>query len=221
MYVFAIIVVVLLLSYLLYKWWSCNYDLKRAIQHKENLKKEIQEHERTIEKLEKESQKFKVVESVLSRLSNTHKNYLIKTKYGETVVISQDDENPQDWQLFLNGLFESQRIHYQSKLQTSAREVSHMIDLLEKVDVRDIDKNTAVCISDISTYIEYRQRGYAQALLMLLVEVSKKQNLKTVLGWLAPCDKEGHAVSIQFFRSLGFEVYKINNDEGVIVKHLM
>lgn len=210
-----------MLRFLLYPFfkWIYKPDFKRLQECVEVCVKRRGEQDVKIEELLKNNKKYACIESALSRLSDKYQwNYLSKTKHGEVVVISHDRDNLQNFELFLTKISDNPNGTSQVHLETHYWEAEQMIKHLHKVGVDDVSSESMIALCDIMN--RERGKGYAQALLSFFVKIASERNLKTIVGWLSPVDKEEHNNLQRFYQSLGFEVYMINNEEGVVIKRL-
>ncbi len=213
-----------LLRWLLYPLskWVCKSDFARNQGTIDVLFSENEKQRKKMEELTVVNEKYKSYENTLVEISSSYeRNYLELTKNNEPVIISYRESNLEDIEIRLMKICDNHSATRQCHISTHYREKTKILPLLKKAGVADSDLHPMICICDIISEREEKQKGYARTLLSFLIKLANEQHeYKSLVGWLSYEDRTRHHWLKKFYESLGFEVYLFDNEEGVICKRL-
>lgn len=169
--------------------------------------------------LKKQLEKYENFENNIKEIVGRNEiNYLEVTDKEEIVIISHHNQDLRDCVIFLNNLHTRYSFGC-CHLNSSPREAPHLLSLLNKAGINNIDSRKMLSIGDIQC--KDKNHGYGTALLSYCCKIAKRQNLKYVVGELAYADRENHPKLECFYRNIGFEVYLFPEEsKGVIIKYL-
>ena len=160
-------------------------------------------------------------------LSKYTYNTPIITDKRELVIISYGEGDLKNTYLYLNNLKYS---HYSREVftedtfvSTCSGDVSRVSRLLAEVGCTHIP-SSVVCICDTITKKNECRKGYASAILGFLADVSKKQNISAIIGYVSEVDyNESDHLRI-FYEKNGFKVYNYTGTEHrvkqVIIRYI-
>lgn len=147
-------------------------------------------------------------------------NILSYTPYGETVVISYSNLNMFTSDIVLSHLRSKKGLRC-CKMSTSMRENQTVKPLLENAGVQIPETLLMTTISNICCSSEYRGNGYATTLLSFTLQEARRQNIKSLAGWLCSGDSEHHIELKKLYERLDFDVYLFPDiSQGVIIQCL-
>jgi predicted acetyltransferase len=204
-----------LLLHPLFKWvYKYDFDYSESLINRLSLKNK--ERIQEMEKLSVENKKYVSAEKTIAYVSSCYKwNYIEHTKHNEPVVISFQENNLQNNQIYLTKILDNKEGNFQCQIKTHPWEEGHMLSLLQKAKFTHTDLHPMICICDVIS--KERKKGYAKTLLSCFIKLALEQKYKSVVGWLSYTEKEDHLWLKKFYESLGFSVYLLDNEEGVIV----
>lgn len=209
-----------LLLHPLFKW-VYKYDF----EHLENtikIHRDVRSrNDEEIQSLKSKLDGFRYWEKNMKAVIKNYKwNSLALTAKDEVVVISSNGDDMHSIDIVLTNLRSRYGIRCCS-LGTVTRENGHILSLLKKVGVNDIDSSNMVTISDIQC--SEKNNGYGSALLSYFIERAREQQIEIVAGWLSSVypDGEHHEEQERFYKRLQFDVYFLpDSNEGVIIRKI-
>ncbi len=207
-----------LLLHPLFKW-VYKYDF----EHLENtikIHKDVRaRNDEEIESLKSKLDGFRYWKKNMKAVIKEYKwNSLALTSKGEIVVISGNGDDMRSIDIILTNLRSRYGVHC-CRLGSVTGENGHILSLLRKVGVNDIDSSNMVTISDIQC--SEKNNGYGSALLSYFIERAQEQQIKIIAGWLSPVDRKCHRKLKKFYERLQFEVYFLpDTNEGVIIRRI-
>lgn len=216
MYIIAAILRLLLHPFFKWVYKSEFNSYKETEVHQ---KKIISDCRDEIRMLKKQLEKYENFENNIKEIVGRNEiNYLEVTDKEEIVIISHHNPDLRDCVIFLNNLHTKYNFGC-CHLNSSPREAPHLLSLLNKAGINNIDSRNMLSIGDIQC--KDKNHGYGTALLSYCCKIAKRQNLKYVVGELAYADRENHPKLECFYRNIGFEVYLFPEEcKGVIIKYL-
>lgn len=209
-----------LLLHPLFKW-VYKYDF----EHLENtikIHRDIRaKNDEEIKNLKSKLDGFRYWEKNIKTVIKDYKwNSLALTTNDEIVVISSNGNDMRSIDIVLTNLRSRYGIQCCS-LGTVTGENGHILSLLKKVGINDINSSNMVTISDIQC--SEKNNGYGSALLSHFIERAREQQIEFVGGWLSSVypDGEHHEEHERFYKRLQFDVYFLpDKKEGVIIRKI-
>lgn len=188
--------------------WVYKYDF----EHLENtikIHRDVRaKNDEEIKKLKSKLDGFRYWEKNIKTVIKDYKgNSLALTTKDEIVVISSNgNDDMRSIDIVLTNLRSRYGIQCCS-LGTVTGENRHILSLLKKVGINDIDSSNMVTISDIQ--FSEKNNGYGSALLSHFTERAREQQIEFVGGWLSSVypDGEHHEEQERFYKRLQFDVY--------------
>lgn len=213
-----IVAIFRLLLYPCFKW-VYKSDFNSYKETEKYQKKIISDYRDEICTLKKQLEKYDNFENNIKEIVGRNKiNYLEITDKEEIVIISHNNPDLRDCVIFLNNLHTRYSFGC-CHLNSSPREAPHLLSLLNKAGIKNINSRNMLPICDIQC--KDKNHGYGTALLSYCCKIAKRQNLKYVVGELAYADRENHSKLERFYRNIGFQVYLFPEEsKGVIIKYL-
>jgi len=199
----------------LFKWvYKYDFDHYKSLISSLSLKNK--ERIQEIENLSIKNEEYISTKKTITDVSSYYKwNYIEHTKYNEPVVVSFQETDLQNNQIYLTKILDNKESNFQCHINTHSWEEGHMLSLLQKAKFTHTDLHPMICICDVIS--KERKKGYAKTLLSCFLKLALEQKYKSVVGWLSYTEKEDHHWLKKFYESLGFSVYLLDNEEGVIV----
>lgn len=207
-----------LLLHPLFKW-VYKYDF----EHLENtikIHKDVRaRNDEEIESLKSKLDGFRYWKKNMKAVIKEYKwNSLALTSKGEIVVISGNGDDMRSTNIVLTN-FRSRDGVCCCHLGTGAEGNEHILSLLRKAGVKDVDSSNVVTVDDIQC--KEKNNGYGSALLSYFIERAQEQQIKIIAGWLSPVDRKCHRKLKKFYERLQFEVYFLpDTNEGVIIRRI-
>lgn len=207
-----------LLLHPLFKW-VYKYDF----EHLENTIKIHRDvragNDEEIESLKSKLDELRYWEKNMKAVIKEYKwNSLALTSKGEIVVISGNGDDMRSIDIILTNLRSRYGVRC-CRLGSVTGENGHILSLLRKVGVNDIDSSNMVTISDIQC--SEKNNGYGSTLLSYFIERAQEQQIKIITGWLSLVDRKYHRKLKKFYERLQFEVYFLpDSNEGVIIRRI-
>lgn len=207
-----------LLLHPLFKW-VYKYDF----EHLENtikIHKDVRaRNDEEIESLKSKLDGFRYWEKNMKAVIKDYKwNSLALTSKDEIVVISGNSDDMRLINIILTNL----RSRYGvccCHLGASTEENGHILSLLRKAGVEDVDSSNMVTVDDIQC--KEKNNGYGSTLLSYFIDLAQKQQIKVIAGWLSPVDRDRHDKLERFYKRLQFDVYFLpDSNEGVIIRRI-
>ncbi|WP_320888831.1 hypothetical protein [Bacteroides sp.] len=209
-----------LLLHPLFKW-VYKYDFEN-LENTIKIHREVRaRNDKEIQDLKSKLDGFRYWEKNMKAVIKGYKwNSLALTSKDEIVVISSNGDDMHSIDIVLTNL----RSRYGVRcccLGADTRENGHILSLLKKVGVNDIDSSNMVTVCNIQC--SEKNNGYGSTLLSYFIERAQKQQIEIVGGWLSstPPDGEHHEELERFYRRLQFDVYFLpEGNEGVIIRKI-
>lgn len=207
-----------LLLHPLFKW-VYKYDF-------ENLENTIKIHREVRARNDKERQDlkskldgFRYWEKNMKAVIKGYKwNSLALTSKDEIVVISSNSDDMRSINIILTNLHSRYGVCC-CHLGAGTEENGHILSLLKKAGVKDVDSSNMVTVDDIQC--KEKNNGYGSTLLSYFIERAREQQIGIVAGWLSPADRKCHGKLRKFYERLQFDVYFLpDSNEGVIIRRL-
>lgn len=201
--------------------WVYKYDF----EHLENtikIHRDVRaKNDEEIKNLKSKLDGFRYWEKNIKTVIKDYKwNSLALTTNDEIVVISSNGNDMRSIDIVLTNLRSRYGIQCCS-LGTVTGENGHILSLLKKVGINDINSSNMVTISDIQC--SEKNNGYGSALLSHFIERAREQQIEFVGGWLSSVypDREHHEEHERFYKRLQFDVYFLpDKKEGVIIRKI-
>lgn len=209
-----------LLLHPLFKW-VYKYDF----EHLENTIKIHREvrarNDEEIESLKSKLDGFRYWEKNMKEVIKDYKwNNLALTPKDEIVIISGNGDDMRSIDIVLTNLRSRYGVRCCS-LGADTRENGHILSLLKKAGIDDIDSSNMTTVGSINS--SERNNGYGSTLLSYFTERAREQQIEIVGGWLssAPPYGEHHEELERFYKRLQFDVYFLpDKNEGVIIRRI-
>lgn len=220
MHIIWMLLIVKPIRFLFYPFskWILKPELENDMRIIKNYDKWNKEKKQKIDSLESICNKYKNADENIHDITSHFKtNYITTTKTGEPVIISHNSDKLDCCDLILNKIYDNKYDIFCSKLGTHHWETSKILNQLKKAGV-DIEISQTISLCDICS--KEKRKGYASTLLQMLFKLSSEKGFRYIVGWLSSVDRKDHQDLKIFYESLGFQVYMIKSDEGVIVKYL-
>lgn len=207
-----------LLLYPCFKW-VYKSDFNRYEELGAYQRKAISDYRDEVFNLNKELDRYKNLEDNIKDIVKSNAiNYIDVSDKDEIVIISHNSSDIRNSNIFINNLHTRYSFGC-CHLSSDPREAFHLLALLEKVNINDIEPQLMLAICDIIS--KDKNYGYGSALLSYCCKIAQRQGLKYAVGWLSSVDKENHPQLERFYKRLGFEVhYFPEGNEGVVIKYL-
>lgn len=182
-------------------------------------KKIISDFRDDIYMLKKQLERYRNSENNIKEIVGSNEiNYLEITDKEEIVIVSHNNSDLRDCNIFLNNLHTRYSFGC-CHLSSSPMEAFHLLSLLSKAGINNVDPKDMLSICDIQC--KDKNHGYGTTLLSCYSKIAKRENLKYVVGELAYVDRENHPKLERFYENIGFEVYLFPEEsKGVIIKYL-
>lgn len=213
-----IISILRLLLHPLFKW-VYKYDFEH-LEDTIKIHREVRaRNDKEIQGLKSELDGFCYWEKNMKAVIKEYKwNSLALTSKDEIVIISSNGDDMRSIDIVLTNL----RSRYGVRcchLGAGTGENGHILSLLRKAGVKDVDSSNMVTVDNIEC--KEKNNGYGSALLSYFIDQAQKRQIKIIGGWLSSVDKDMHDELERFYKRLQFDVYFLpEGDEGVIIRKI-
>lgn len=207
-----------LLLHPLFKW-----VYKDDFEHLENTIKIHRDvrarNDEEIESLKSKLDGFRYWEKNMKAVIKDYKwNNLALTAKDEIVVISGNGNDMRSTTIVLTNLHSRYGVCC-CHLGTGTDENGHILSLLRKAGVKDVDSSNMVTVDVIQC--KEKNNGYGSTLLSYFIERAREQQIEIVGGWLSYVNQEHHEELERFYKRLQFDVYFLpDSNEGVIIRKI-
>lgn len=209
-----------LLFHPLFKW-VYKYDFEN-LENTIKIHKEVRaRHDKEIQDLKSKLDGFRYWEQNMKAVIKDYKwNNLALTAKDEIVIISSNGDDMRSIDIILTNLHSRYGVRC-CRLGADTMENGHILSLLKKVGINDIDSSNMVTVCDIQC--SEKNNGYGSTLLSYFIERAWEQQIEIVGGWLSSTlpDGEHHEELERFYKRLKFDVYFLpDKNEGVIIRKI-